>query len=172
LRISSCVIDSASAFVQPSIVGKIAESASLNKAAAQQQAKVKDPNQPLYILPPEGITDIPYGEESRKFRRTVYTHDDWVKHRNPNRFFKNLRTTTTSGIYKVRSLCIGVAVLCCLLFVYYVLCYVVVDCLSLSFNQEKDKVFFVMSHFFTLKLTHHRHLSLFLVSIKCNMQIQ
>lgn len=50
-------------------------------------------------------TDMPYGEESRKFRRTVYTHDDWVKHRSPDRFFTNLLTTTTSGIYKVR--CIG-----------------------------------------------------------------
>ena len=47
-------------------------------------------------------TDMPYGEESRKFRRTVYTHDDWVKHRSPDRFFTNLLTTTTSGIYKVR----------------------------------------------------------------------
>jgi len=45
-------------------------------------------------------TDMPYGEESRKFRRTVYTHDDWVKHRSPDRFFTNLLTTTTSGIYK------------------------------------------------------------------------
>jgi len=91
------VVGSATAFVQPSIVVGKTGSASLNKAAIQQQSNVKDP---LYILPPEGITDIPYGEESRKFRRTVYTHDDWVKHRNPNRFFKNLRTTTTSGIYK------------------------------------------------------------------------
>jgi ion channel-forming bestrophin family protein len=47
------------------------------------------------------VTEIPYGEESRKYRRTVYSHDDWVKHRSPDRFWKNLRTTTNSGIYKV-----------------------------------------------------------------------
>jgi hypothetical protein len=48
------------------------------------------------------VTEIPYGEESRKYRRTVYSHDDWVKHRSPDRFWKTLKTTTKSGIYKVR----------------------------------------------------------------------
>jgi hypothetical protein len=85
-----CLVGSASAFVQPS--GK---TSSLNSVASQQ---AKDP---LHILPLDAI-EIPYGEESRKFRRTVYTHDDWIKHRSPDRFFKTLRTTTTSGIYKVR----------------------------------------------------------------------
>mmetsp|Transcript_23946 Transcript_23946/g.29458 ORF Transcript_23946/g.29458 Transcript_23946/m.29458 type:complete len:576 (+) Transcript_23946:244-1971(+) len=41
-----------------------------------------------------------YGEESRQFRRTVYSHEDWVKHRSSNRFFRNLKSTTSSGIYK------------------------------------------------------------------------
>mmetsp|Transcript_59581 Transcript_59581/g.146004 ORF Transcript_59581/g.146004 Transcript_59581/m.146004 type:complete len:435 (+) Transcript_59581:258-1562(+) len=45
-------------------------------------------------------TEIPYGEESRKYRRTVYSHDDWVKHRSSDRFWKNLKSTTSSGIYK------------------------------------------------------------------------
>jgi putative membrane protein len=44
---------------------------------------------------------IPYGEESRKYRRTVYSHDDWIKHRSPDRFLKNLLSTPKSGIYKV-----------------------------------------------------------------------
>ena len=88
----SCHVGSTAAFVPPA--GKT--SSSLNSLVASQQAK-----DPLYILPPDA-TDIPYGEESRKFRRTVYTHDDWIKHRSPDRFFKTLRTTTTSGIYKVR----------------------------------------------------------------------
>ena len=30
----------------------------------------------------------------------MYTHDDWVKHRSPDRFIKNIMTTTKSGIYK------------------------------------------------------------------------
>ena len=45
--------------------------------------------------------DIPYGETSRQYRRTVYTHDDWVKHRSPNRFLRNLASIPASGIYKV-----------------------------------------------------------------------
>ena len=53
--------------------------------------------------PPDTATkDIPYGETSRQFRRTVYTHDDWVKHRSPNRFIGNIVTIFNSGIYKVR----------------------------------------------------------------------
>lgn len=52
---------------------------------------------------PPGIPmpkDISYGEESRKYRRTVYTHDDWVKHRSPDRFVRNVVSTLNSGIYK------------------------------------------------------------------------
>lgn len=45
--------------------------------------------------------DIPYGETSRQYRRTVYTHDDWVKHRSPDRFLRNLASIPASGIYKV-----------------------------------------------------------------------
>mmetsp|Transcript_18509 Transcript_18509/g.33096 ORF Transcript_18509/g.33096 Transcript_18509/m.33096 type:complete len:516 (+) Transcript_18509:206-1753(+) len=41
-----------------------------------------------------------FGEGSRKYRRTVYTHDQWVKHRSPDRFANNLGTLVQSGIYK------------------------------------------------------------------------
>jgi len=41
-----------------------------------------------------------FGEGSRKYRRTVYTHPDWVKHRSSDRFVKNLSTLLNSGIYK------------------------------------------------------------------------
>lgn len=41
-----------------------------------------------------------YGEESRKYRRTVFTHDDWVKHRSPDRFIRNLSSIWASGVYK------------------------------------------------------------------------
>ena len=44
--------------------------------------------------------DIPYGEQSRYYRRTVYTHDDWKKHRSPDRFFYYLLNFLSSGIYK------------------------------------------------------------------------
>lgn len=41
-----------------------------------------------------------YGEESRKYRRTVYSHDDWVKHRAPDRFIRNSLSIIASGIYQ------------------------------------------------------------------------
>ena len=46
------------------------------------------------------LTGISYGEESRKYRRTVYTHDDWVKHRSSDRFIRNIKAFTASGVYK------------------------------------------------------------------------
>lgn len=41
-----------------------------------------------------------YIEVSRQYRRTRYTHDDWLKHRSPDRFFSNLAEFSTSGIYR------------------------------------------------------------------------
>ena len=74
-------------------------------APQQQQKKSRNRvNTELYgntktppPLPP--TKDISYGEESRQYRRTVYTHDDWVKHRSPDRFIRNLVTIPSSGVY-------------------------------------------------------------------------
>ena len=44
----------------------------------------------------------PYGEESRRYRRTVYRHEDWLRHRSETRLLRNLKGTFTSGV--VRSL--------------------------------------------------------------------
>lgn len=44
--------------------------------------------------------DISYGEESRKYRRTVFSHDDWRRFRNPERFGYSLASMFQSGIYK------------------------------------------------------------------------
>jgi hypothetical protein len=49
--------------------------------------------------PSEPITDQ-MGEGSRKYRRTVYTHAEWVKHRSSDRFVDNMKTLLNSGIYK------------------------------------------------------------------------
>jgi len=46
------------------------------------------------------LKDIPSGEESRKFRRTVYSHDDWKKHRSQDRFIYYLFAIFKSGVYK------------------------------------------------------------------------
>lgn len=80
--------------------------------------------------PPDTATkDIPYGETSRQFRRTVYTHDDWVKHRSPNRFVKNIFSLVNSGIYKVRDVqCDSMNFLC-----EYGLC--------LTLKETRDEIF-------------------------------
>lgn len=49
-------------------------------------------------LPPP--KDISYGEQSRQYRRTVYTHDDWRKHRSPDRFLYYISSIVNSGVYK------------------------------------------------------------------------
>jgi predicted membrane chloride channel (bestrophin family) len=43
---------------------------------------------------------VPCGEESRKYRRTVYTHIDWVQHRNTQRITENLKGIFFSGIVR------------------------------------------------------------------------
>ena len=57
---------------------------------------------PVGLRPPilGPAKDISYGENSRKFRRTVYTHEDWVRHRSPDRFFRYIASVPTSGIAK------------------------------------------------------------------------
>ena len=42
--------------------------------------------------------EIQYSEDSRKYRRTVYMHNEWLQHRSPNRFIKNMLTIGQSGV--------------------------------------------------------------------------
>ena len=44
---------------------------------------------------------VPYGEESRKYRRTIFSHTDWVEHRNKERrIVTNLKGIFFSGIVR------------------------------------------------------------------------
>ena len=49
---------------------------------------------------PDIVLQETYGEGSRKYRRTVYTHNEWVKHRSSDRFIRNLSSVFNSGVYK------------------------------------------------------------------------
>mmetsp|Transcript_48241 Transcript_48241/g.71487 ORF Transcript_48241/g.71487 Transcript_48241/m.71487 type:complete len:413 (-) Transcript_48241:222-1460(-) len=63
--------------------------------------------------------NVQYGENSRKFRRTFYTQPDWVKHRNSDRFLRNIRTTFDSGVVRQvakETSIIGLVALCVVLF--------------------------------------------------------
>jgi hypothetical protein len=46
------------------------------------------------------INDMSYGEESRQYRRTVYSHDDWEQHRSADRFYSYLGAIFSSGVYR------------------------------------------------------------------------
>jgi putative membrane protein len=82
------LVSGTNAFVKPS--GGVSQS----RVNTELYGNTKSPPP----LPP--TKDISYGEESRQYRRTVYTHDDWVKHRSPDRFIRNLAAITSSGVYK------------------------------------------------------------------------
>merc|ERR1719265_1564550 len=63
------------------------------------------------VVMKEPVTDemrSTYSENSRQYRRTVYGHDDWVKHRSTGRWYKNFRTIFDSGV--VRSLQLEISV--------------------------------------------------------------
>lgn len=46
------------------------------------------------------LTNIPSGEGQRYYRRTVYSHDDWERHRKQDRFVVYLAAIFKSGVYK------------------------------------------------------------------------
>lgn len=62
------------------------------------KSSTKEITTPFRDLPP--IKDISYGEASRQYRRTVYSHDDWRKHRSSDRFIYYLLSLGVSGVYK------------------------------------------------------------------------
>lgn len=44
---------------------------------------------------------VPYGETSRKYRRTVFNHEDWIAHRSSSsRILSNLKSMFFSGIVR------------------------------------------------------------------------
>mmetsp|Transcript_30234 Transcript_30234/g.65286 ORF Transcript_30234/g.65286 Transcript_30234/m.65286 type:complete len:531 (-) Transcript_30234:10-1602(-) len=75
----------------------------LTKTTTQTHHAPRTPSSLLHMGPPSDpsapLTER-FGEGSRKYRRTVYTHDQWRKHRSSDRFFNNLGTLFQSGIYK------------------------------------------------------------------------
>eukprot|EP00527_Entomoneis_sp_CCMP2396_P001721 CAMPEP_0198149500 /NCGR_PEP_ID=MMETSP1443-20131203/46894_1 /TAXON_ID=186043 /ORGANISM="Entomoneis sp., Strain CCMP2396" /LENGTH=411 /DNA_ID=CAMNT_0043814561 /DNA_START=141 /DNA_END=1376 /DNA_ORIENTATION=- len=72
--------------------------------------------------------NIPYGERSRVYRRTVYTHDDWKKHRSQDRFAYYLSAIFRSGVYKNMFREVGATVTVAAFIVVY-------DCLTGGFSD-------------------------------------
>jgi ion channel-forming bestrophin family protein len=67
-------------------------SSASSASASRLQARLRDRLKTAVNIPP--------GEAQRKFRRTIYTSDDWVKHRSQNRFVVYLAAMWKSGMYK------------------------------------------------------------------------
>ena len=88
----------ASSTIHASFVGSSLSITSSTRSTSSSSTELYRSTKEPPKLPP--IRDISYGEESRQFRRTVYTHDDWVKHRSPERFWRNVRAIGVSGVYK------------------------------------------------------------------------
>jgi len=63
------------------------------KAPVQQMSGVED-----FERLPWWRQGSAYIEMSRKDRRTIFMHDDWVRHRSSERFLRNIRTLGSSGI--------------------------------------------------------------------------
>lgn len=83
LFLAACQVrDAMAAFSASSLTSRASSSNSMMKSASQLNM-AKDS----------------FGEGSRQFRRTVYSHDDWVKHRSSDRFVRNLASFTNSGVY-------------------------------------------------------------------------
>lgn len=53
---------------------------------------------------------VPYGEESRRYRRTIFHHRDWVKHRSPKRLLVHLQGTLVSGVVRNLAVEVGLVV--------------------------------------------------------------
>ena len=51
-------------------------------------------------ISPTDEDQISYAEQSRRFRRTYFTHADWRKHRSGDRLLRNLRSTLNSGVVR------------------------------------------------------------------------
>jgi hypothetical protein len=74
----------------------------------RDKVKVKDVGDPTGFNSFRKSKDVklmktmPLGEAQRPFRRTIYTHDDWKKHRSQDRFFYYVLSmfNMKSGVYK------------------------------------------------------------------------
>jgi ion channel-forming bestrophin family protein len=77
---------------------------SSSSASPEQRSRFYRPGSMMAATVERG--SVPYGEESRQFRRTVFTAPDWIEHRNPRRgrIMSNLQGLFYSGILRQLSM--------------------------------------------------------------------
>lgn len=91
LLVATVLVTGANAFVAPS-------SFSHKGTTSELHSDVKQTGWDSFKYMP-AVNDNSYGEESRKYRRTVYTHDDWKMHRSPDRFIFYLAAVFRDSVY-------------------------------------------------------------------------
>jgi hypothetical protein len=86
------------AFIKPSSSRQLQQQSKFTQSRFWERGYYIDPISDSDINTGDPIDQLSYGEKSRLYRRTVFTAEDWIKHRAPERFFRNLSTIFTSGI--------------------------------------------------------------------------
>jgi putative membrane protein len=96
ILVASATIAAVSAFTTtgPAGQGKIGTDARHRRASSP----IRKPS--LLCLTAGEEAPVRYGESSREYRRTVYNHQDWIKHRSSDSLFTNLSSILTSGIVR------------------------------------------------------------------------
>mmetsp|Transcript_32944 Transcript_32944/g.97235 ORF Transcript_32944/g.97235 Transcript_32944/m.97235 type:complete len:414 (-) Transcript_32944:170-1411(-) len=70
-------------------------------ARGRRRGKLKDVREGSLMAATLETGRVPYGEQSRKFRRTVFSHGDWVEHRSSSsHIITNLRSMLISGVVR------------------------------------------------------------------------
>ncbi|KAL7547727.1 hypothetical protein ACHAWF_011016 [Thalassiosira exigua] len=74
---------------------------SLPLLLARKNDNINDDREGSLAAATKMLGQVPYGEESRKYRRTVFSHKDWVDHRSSSsRILENLQSMFFSGVVR------------------------------------------------------------------------
>ena len=81
----------------------MAKQAPVTKVRIEPGQTLSDSDFDYYARVPWWAQGSAYSERQRADRRTVFMHDDWVKHRSSDRFLRNLQTIGSSSINQALS---------------------------------------------------------------------
>lgn len=108
----------------PSGTASISQSSSV-ASLISNKSRMNRQNNIFQIQADQVEEKVYYGEESRKYRRDVFGHEDWLRHRRSDRFLYNLSTIPLSGLWRqIREELLAVSVISTVIVVWNALfCY-------------------------------------------------
>lgn len=92
------LVASASAFAPPPSANSKLATPAVQSTTALGPLSGMSPDELEIVL--EGLRNS-YGEQSRKYRRSFFSHDEWLKHRSADRFPGTLFKLVKSGVVRV-----------------------------------------------------------------------